>query len=147
MIGATDSIDIKPALETTELPTPLKDLERLAWNYWWSWSADGPNVFRDLDPEIWEECENNPRLLLARTSEYRFAQMATDPIYIERVRRLSDMFNEYMAPAETWHPDGGKTEITHERPVAYFCAEYGVHNSLPLYSGGLGMLAGDHLKS
>jgi starch phosphorylase len=147
MIGATDSIDNKPELATPELPSPLKDLERLAWNYWWSWSADGPNVFRDLDPEIWEECEHNPRLLLARTSEYRFAQMATDPIYIERVRRLSDMFNEYMAPAETWHPQGGTTEITHERPVAYFCAEYGVHNSLPLYSGGLGMLAGDHLKS
>jgi glycogen phosphorylase len=147
MIGATDRIDNKPALSTPELPPPLKDLERLAWNYWWSWSADGPNVFRDLDPEIWEECENNPRLLLARTSEYRLAQMATDPIYIERVRRLSDLFSEYMAPAETWRPVNGTTEITHERPVAYFCAEYGVHNSLPLYSGGLGMLAGDHLKS
>ena len=147
MIEATDRIDNKPALPTPELPPPLKDLERLAWNYWWSWSADGPNVFRDLDPEIWEECENNPRLLLARTSEYRLAQMATDPIYIERVRRLSDLFSEYMAPAESWRPPNGTTDITPERPVAYFCAEYGVHHSLPLYSGGLGMLAGDHLKS
>jgi glycogen phosphorylase len=147
MIGATDRIENKPELSMPDLPPPLRDLERLAWNYWWSWSADGPNLFRDLDPEIWEECENNPRLLLARTSEYRLAQMATDPIYIERVRRLADLFNEYMAPAETWHPQNGATAISHERPVAYFCAEYGVHNSLPLYSGGLGMLAGDHLKS
>jgi starch phosphorylase len=123
------------------LPAPLVSLERLAWNYWWSWTADGESVFRDLDPEIWEECERNPRQLLARTSEYRLAEAATDPVYLERVDRLNESFESYMASSPH---EGG---ITLEHPVAYFCAEFGVHTSLPLYSGGLGILAGDHLKS
>src|SRR6266513_1592087 len=80
------------------LPLPLQSLERLARNFWWSWVADGTTVFRDLDPEIWEECEGNPRLLLARVSEYRLAQMATDPIYIERVGKLANSFDEYIGP-------------------------------------------------
>ena len=70
------------------LPLPLQPLERLSWNYWWSWSADGPGIFRDLDADLWEECEHNPRLLLTRTSEYRLAQMATDPTFTDRVRHL-----------------------------------------------------------
>ena len=76
--------------------------------------------------------------------------MACDPIYIERVRKLSDRFLQYMAkPLVTPIGSGqhGRSLISPEHPVAYFCAEFGVHNSLPLYSGGLGMLAGDHLKS
>ena len=133
-----------------ELPLSLRQLDRLSWNYWWSWAPDGAATFRDLDPKVWEECEHNPRQLLARTSEYRLAQMATDPTYILRVRRLVERFEQYMietqAKLDRWSRDT-KTQFTAQRPVAYFCAEYGVHNSLPLYSGGLGMLAGDHLKS
>ena len=140
-------------IETTEmeqrvtqanaLPAPLIPLERLAWNYWWSWAADGESVFRDLDPEIWEESEHNPRQLLARTSAYRLAEAATDPVYLERVRRIDARFQSYMASL----PHIQSEAITQEHPVAYFCAEFGVHTSLPLYSGGLGILAGDHLKS
>src|SRR5436189_5598202 len=101
------------------LPESLAALERLSWNYWWSWAADGASVFRDLDPEIWEECEHNPRLLLARVSEYRPAQMATDPVYIDRVRRLSDCFDQYIGPAESWSNQRGETTITPDRGVAY----------------------------
>jgi len=129
------------------LPAPLKPLERLAWNYWWSWAPDGPSIFRDLDPNIWEDCEQNPRQLLARTSAFRLARLATDPLYVERVHRLSDAFETYIAPASTSPGSPEARVITPEHPVAYFCAEFGVHNSLPLYSGGLGILAGDHLKS
>jgi starch phosphorylase len=140
-------------IETTEteqrvarkngLPAPLTSLERLAWNYWWSWAADGESVFRDLDSEIWEECEHNPRQLLAKTSSFRLAEAATDPIYMERVRRLDESFQSYLASPPRLQIDA----ITKDHPVAYFCAEFGVHTSLPLYSGGLGILAGDHLKS
>lgn len=140
-------------IETTEteqrvarkngLPTPLIPLERLAWNYWWSWAADGEGVFRDLDSEIWEECEHNPRQLLAKTSSFRLAEAATDPIYMERVRHLDGSFQSYLASPPRLQLDA----ITKDHPVAYFCAEFGVHTSLPLYSGGLGILAGDHLKS
>ncbi len=89
MIETTDNITNTSMPQIPDLPTPLRPLGRLAWNYWWSWSADGPSIFRDLDPEIWEECEHNPRLLLARTTEYRLALMATDPVYIERVHNLN----------------------------------------------------------
>jgi starch phosphorylase len=133
------------AAQQDQLPAPLAPLERLAWNYWWSWAADGAEIFRDLEPEIWEECEYNPRQLLAKTSAYRLAEAATDPVYLERVRRIDERFKAYMASGIGWpieHPN-----ITAEHPVAYFCAEFGIHNSLPLYSGGLGILAGDHLKS
>lgn len=133
--------------ETKTLPAPLMPLNRLAWNYWWSWAADGASIFRDLDPDLWEECEQNPRKLLARVSAYRLAQVATDPLYLERVRRLATAFETYMASAPSWPGTGEAVGITSQNPVAYFCAEYGVHNSLPLYSGGLGILAGDHLKS
>src|SRR5689334_3104111 len=133
------------AAQQNRLPAPLAPLERLAWNYWWSWAADCAEIFRDLEPEIWEECEYNPRLLLAKTSAYRLAEAATDPVYLERVRRIDERFQSYMASGIGWPIDHPK--ITAEHPVAYFCAEFGVHNSLPLYSGGLGILAGDHLKS
>jgi glycogen phosphorylase len=126
-----------------ELPAPLIPLERLAWNYWWSWAADGESIFRDLDSEIWEECEHNPRQLLGKTSSFRLAEAATDPIYLERVRRLDETFQTYLTSTPHLQLDA----ITKEHPVAYFCAEFGVHTSLPLYSGGLGILAGDHLKS
>lgn len=127
------------------LPDPLIPLERLAWNYWWSWAADGASIFRDLDPEIWEECEQNPRQLLAKTSPYRLAEAATDPVYLERVQRIDASFQAYMNSRAQWQRE--PIAITREHPVAYFCAEFGVHTSLPLYSGGLGILAGDHLKS
>jgi starch phosphorylase len=137
----------KKFTEDNSLPTPLLPLERLAWNYWWSWAPDGPGVFRDLDLEVWEECEHNPRELLKKTSAFRLAQAATDPVYLQRIRRLDEAFTAYMAPSANWAGTGQLPKITPDRPVAYFCAEFGVHNSLPLYSGGLGILAGDHLKS
>ena len=133
--------------ESHPLPSPLEPLGRISWNYWWSWSRDGAGCFRELAPAIWEECEHNPRLLLSRVSEYRLAEMADDPVYCERVNKLANDFDEYMGLGQTWSNPGSEASITSEHPVAYFCAEFGVHNSLPLYSGGLGILAGDHLKS
>jgi starch phosphorylase len=138
MIETIDQLGTNKLNATSALPTPLQALELLSWNYWWSWSSDGAGVYRDLDAELWDQVEHNPRLLLSQVSEYRLAEMATDPVYIERIGKLSKQFGEYMR---------GASAVPSEDPVAYFCAEYGVHNSLPLYSGGLGVLAGDHLKS
>jgi starch phosphorylase len=129
------------------LPETIEALDRLSWNYWWSWAPDGASVFRDLDADVWNESEHNPRRLLAGVSEYDLARMATDPVYIDRVRRLTENFEAYIsANARTWASENAPA-ITVENPVAYFCAEFGIHHSLPLYSGGLGILAGDHLKS
>src|SRR5215213_6016571 len=135
------------AAEATTLPETIAALERVSRNYWWSWNPDGHAVFRDLDQEVFDDCEHNPRRLLKEVPQYSLMRMATDPVYVERVRRLAEGFDAYMASGhETWAARHARA-LTHERPVAYFCAEFGVHHSLPLYSGGLGILAGDHLKS
>jgi len=129
------------------LPRTLAPLRELSWNYWWSWASDGSEVFRDLDPNLWAQCEQNPRRLLTQISDLRLAEIATDPLFDERVRRLYQRFSAYMSETEPWSKLPLSPHVTRETPVAYFCAEFGVHNSLPLYSGGLGILAGDHLKS
>jgi starch phosphorylase len=134
-------------VEATTLPETIAALERLSRNYWWSWNPDGHAVFRDLDQEVWDVCEHNPHRLLKEVPQYSLMRMATDPVYIERVRGLAKEFDAYMdAGAATWAARHARS-LTDEHPVAYFCAEFGVHHSLPLYSGGLGILAGDHLKS
>src|SRR5882672_9419303 len=151
MIETIPHLSNNSSAEKPILPSPLEALERLSWNYWWSWSAEGAGVYRDLDAELWDECEHNARLLLSKVSEYRLAEMATDPVYLDRISRLAAEFDHYLNGAETEPGNSFETRfassITAKNPVGYFCAEYGVHNSLPLYSGGLGVLAGDHLKS
>lgn len=125
-----------------ELPASLKFLETLSWNFFWSWQTEGANIWRELDPNLWEKCEQNPRLLLKRISELRLWQKANDAEFVEKIKRFADDFENYFS-----EKPNSFGIITPENPVAYFCAEYGVHNSLPNYSGGLGILAGDHLKS
>lgn len=129
------------------LPPPLESLQPLSWNYWWSWAPDGNEVFRDLDPGLWQQCEQNPRLLLTQVSDLRLAQVAADPAYADRIQRLTARFTDYLSETRPWPKLQLAPRITRRTPVAYFCAEFGIHNSLPLYSGGLGILAGDHLKS
>lgn len=147
MIETIEPLKTTTTKTSTILPSPLQALERLCWNYWWSWSSDGPGVYRDLDAELWDQCEHNPRALLDKVSDYRLAEMAADPVYRDRVQRLAEQFDSYMDLPSGNSNTFGTSNISGENPVAYFCAEYGVHNSLPMYSGGLGVLAGDHLKS
>jgi starch phosphorylase len=125
-----------------KLPESLQSLKRLSNNFFWSWETEGVSIFRDLDNELWEQCEQNPRQLLEKVSELRLWQKACETAYVERVANFAEKFENYLS--ETAKTFG---RVTKENPVAYFCAEYGVHNSLPIYSGGLGILAGDHLKS
>ena len=117
------------------LPGKLLALDRISQNFFWSWHPEGVALFRDLEPELWDKCEQNPRLLLINIRELRLWQMAADDDYVARLNTFAKRFDDYIAQM----PSGTS--------MAYFCAEYGVHNSLPNYSGGLGILAGDHLKS
>ena len=117
------------------LPEQLRELDRISQNYYWSWHPEGVELFRELDPDLWIAHEQNPRLLLKHVLELRLWQKAGDEDYVRRVNEFAEKFDRYMSGAGS------------DRSVAYFCAEYGVHNSLPNYSGGLGILAGDHLKS
>ncbi len=124
-----------------ELPPQLKPLEEISANFYWSWQHEGVALFRDLDPALWEKCEQHPRLLLKTISGLRLWQKAADAAYVERIQRFSDRLKAYLD-----FPTDNR-QLTTDNSIAYFCAEYGVHNSLPNYSGGLGILAGDHLKS
>ena len=140
-------LQMNEVLRAEYLPQNLRSLERLSWNYWWSWGTDGAAVFRELDPALWEKTEQNPRRMLQEASELTLWQRACDKHFVRRVEQLTKDFDNYLGSRPRTFDNGGARRITMENPVAYFCAEYGVHNSLPLYSGGLGILAGDHLKS
>ncbi len=121
--------------EIQGLPESLYALDRLSQNYYWSWHPEGVDLFRELDPELWTKSEQNPRLLLNNVRQLRLWQKSADEDYVRKLNEFADRFDTYVSSPET------------EPTLAYFCAEYGVHNSLPNYSGGLGILAGDHLKS
>jgi starch phosphorylase len=124
------------------LPENLQILDKLSDNFYWSWTAQGSEIFRDLDAQLWEKVEQNPRRMLKEISDLRLWQKSCEPSYVERVHAFAARADEYLAA-----PTNSFGRITRENPIAYFCAEYGIHNSLPIYSGGLGILAGDHLKS
>lgn len=138
-IEAADPVDFRI---NRELPAGLECLRDISLNFYWSWNPDGVDLFRDINAELWAECEQNPRVLLEKADPFLLAQKAANPAYIERMNAFASKFHRYIsAPPASF---GG---VTPENPAVYFCAEYGVHNSLPNYSGGLGILAGDHLKS
>ncbi|MEW6073557.1 MAG: alpha-glucan family phosphorylase [Planctomycetota bacterium] len=135
------------------LPNVLKGLRRLAHNYWWCWDPDGRDLYRELSPISWEISGHDPIQLLQRVYPEDIEAKAKDEQYTDKLKRVLARFDAYMAePREKgrWRAvleKPGETGISDEHPVAYFCAEYGIHSSLRIYSGGLGILAGDHLKS
>src|SRR3954471_15084090 len=108
-----------------ELPPTLVPLRELSWNYWWSW-ADGAEVFRDLDPNLWARCEQNPRLMLTQISDLRLAEIATDPLFVQRVQQLYRRFAAYIEDQKPWAKLPLPSHISRQHPVAYFCAEFGV---------------------
>ncbi len=126
------------------LPEELIPLQKIAYNTWFAWNADATGLFRDLDERYWEESDNNPVKMLSLVSPKRLGALAKDAQYVSRVNHVYARFQKYLTE-NTWFDENfGKQE----KPViAYFSAEYGIHESLPIYSGGLGILAGDHLKS
>ncbi|WP_071516800.1 alpha-glucan family phosphorylase [Geitlerinema sp. PCC 9228] len=129
-----------------KLPLSIQRLADLAYNYWWSWTSDRLSLFRDIYPEVWESTNRNPVAVLNSVDPVRLSQLASDPIYIQRVKHMAEKFDSYMQETDTWAARVAP-HITRDRPIIYFSAEFGIHESLPIYSGGLGILAGDHLKS
>jgi starch phosphorylase len=124
----------------TRLPEPLGILARLAYNYRWAWDPDGPAIFRDIDPERWERVAENPVRLLQEAATDRLLAASEESALLARAAGLEQRVNADLARPR-------REEITTpERPIAYFSAEYGFHASFPIYSGGLGALAGDILK-
>lgn len=122
------------------LPEELSFLNRLAYNFWWSWNRKAESLFASIDPERWELIRRNPVRLLKETPQERFRELAANPRYRDLLVEVEKEFEAYMnaAPTVEWPYDG---------PIAYFCAEYGISECFQNYSGGLGVLAGDHLKT
>lgn len=135
------SDDIAAAAEAlaARLPAAIRPLAAIAMNYWWSWAPDGAEVFSEIDVDRWLRGGRNPVRLLQEVTTARLAALAGDQSFVERVRRLDEgLQREREAPPRAGLLPGS--------PTAFFCAEFGIHGSLPFYAGGLGVLAGDLLK-
>jgi starch phosphorylase len=127
-----------------DVPAPLAPLLEMANNLWWVWHPDAVELFRRLDRKLWEEVHHNPVKLLGVINQKVLAQMAQDDGYLAYLQRVYNSFKAHLAE-KGWYArqHGDKAKLL----TAYFSAEFGLHESLPIYSGGLGILAGDHLKS
>jgi starch phosphorylase len=137
--------DIQQAIAELEgrLPEPLRPLARVAYNYRWCWTPGGPALFASLDPERWELCCLNPVRLLQELDDSALRRAAADGQIATAAAELADALDADLARAPA---SPGSGPITAHEPVAFLCAEFGIHASLPVYSGGLGALAGDLLK-
>lgn len=122
------------------LPERLRPLAQIAYDYRWTWSADGAATFRAIDADAWARTGANPRRLLTETSRRHLARAERDPALVDRIHRLAAELRADRA--RPWR----EGTVSPQHPVAFCCAEFGVHGSLPIYSGGLGVLAGDILK-
>ncbi len=127
-----------------QLPPSLSRLWELSHNLWWSWNPDARALFETLDRTHWKLTSHNPVKLLHQLSPERAVSASADPVFLQRYESVLLAFDFYMSAADTWfarqHPEMA------ESLIAYFSAEFGLHQSLPIYSGGLGILSGDHCK-
>ncbi len=140
------ALEVDVARTAASLPEAIRDLGRVAWNLAWTWLPDGPALFRDLDPELWEASGHNARGVLRGCRRSRLAECAADPGFLARTSALGAALDALLD--QPLDPVAAHLQSLGEgRTVAYFSAEFGIHESLPIYSGGLGILAGDHLKS
>ena len=128
----------------TPIPQRLSRLRELAFNIWWSWHPEAQDLYRQIDPELWEQDYHNPVDFLRDVRQRRLEDAAENPAYLKQYDHVLDSFDRYMGETKTWFAQtyGDAKDQT----IAYFSAEFGLHESLPIYSGGLGVLAGDHAK-
>jgi starch phosphorylase len=134
--------DLRRAIAELEacLPAPLRPLARISYDFRWTWTADGAAMFASIDPDRWARAGHNPRRLLTETHPSMLERAAADAGFVAWVARVAaELANDRARP---WREGA----ISPEHPVAFCCSEFGVHGSLPIYSGGLGVLAGDILK-
>ena len=126
----------KSVMVTRHLPSALSGLETLSKNLWWCWNESAKSLFKSIDPVVWHNTRHNPMALLDIVSLKKFKNLAKDEAFLKSYEAVMDEFNAYMAL---------KSERT-DPTIGYFCMEYGLDTSLKIYSGGLGILAGDYLK-
>ncbi len=123
-----------------------REIKNIAYNLWWTWHVDARDLFRDLSPQTYFRCNHNVIAMFDEISDQELAARLLDPKQMSRAQNVINQYNQYMSENNTWASKHAG-EIIRSGPVAYFSAEFGLHESLPIYSGGLGILAGDHTKS
>jgi starch phosphorylase len=127
-----------------DLPRRINRLGELAYNLWWTWQPNAQRLFSRIDNDLWERLSHNPILLLRQIERSALNEVAQDNRYLIQYDSVFAEFDNYLLKSDTWS-DRSHPELAN-RPIAYFSMEYGLHETLPIYSGGLGVLAGDHLK-
>jgi starch phosphorylase len=137
--GTHFSLEVQP-----RLPQRLARLDELATNLWYTWDRPTRSLFGWLNPALWETVGHNPKAFLRRIDEERLVRAASDPAFLTA-------FDGVIATYDAYHGDRQRKEpvsaLAEHDLIAYFCAEFGFHESLPIYAGGLGILAGDHCKA
>ena len=132
----TDAPSWKSVMVTRHLPEELSGLETLCKNMWWCWNDSAKSLFKAVDSDLWHKSGHNPMEILDKVSLKRYKEMAKDQEFLKHLNEVMEEFNSYMAEKEN------RTDPS----IGYFCMEYGLDSSLKIYSGGLGILAGDYLK-
>src|SRR5258708_25469222 len=135
----------KKALTRDELTQLTEGLKRLARNRWWTWDQGAQEIFQELSPRGWQNLYHNAVAILHEVSEYELRMRLQNLDFAEHVRRVLECFDRYMNDGATWAHQNAPA--LRANPVAYFSAEFGFHETLPIAAGGLGMLGGDHTKS
>jgi starch phosphorylase len=139
MPGTTYQLEVNP-----RLPQRLIRLDELANNLWYSWDRPTRNLFSRLEPGLWHAIGHSPKAFLKRVNQERLIAAANDPVFLSSYNRVLSAFDSYCNETPRGEPAEGMEQGD---LIAYFCAEFGFHESMPIYSGGLGILAGDHFKA
>src|SRR5260370_27140194 len=144
------SRSLRPLKVLPRLQERLQALNKLAYNMWWCWNHEAVALFRRIDADLFEKVDHSPVKLLGAIAQSRLAQLVEDDGFLAHMDRVEEAFDSYMS-APTWfqekYVNGGGDADARSLVVAYFSAEFGIHESVPVYSRGLGVLSGDHLKN
>jgi len=130
---------------TPILPATLEPLREMSFNLWWTWEPSARRLFRHLDPELWDRTNHNPIRMLQLSRQSRLEELSQDKNFLRELKQVFEEFEKYLGRHDTYGKTGAGSGI--KNPIAYFSAEFGFHESIPNYSGGLGILASDHCKS
>ncbi|MCP4024591.1 MAG: glycosyltransferase family 1 protein, partial [Desulfobacteraceae bacterium] len=125
------------------IPDPLSFLDYLARNLWWCWNPEAIELFRRINPTLWEKVGKNPVAFLSRISQRRFDELSKDDSFLGHLTRVKTKFEAMFSQVS----DFKDFEMGAKETIAYFSMEFGLHESLPIFAGGLGVLAGDHIKA
>ncbi len=128
----------------TKIPARIARIADLAYNFWWSWHSQARDLFKALDYPLWRSTGHNPVKMLLEVTPQRLEELAADPLFLRQYDAVLMAFDRDLENGHLWFPTQYPDLVS--RPVAYFSAEFGLHQSLPIYSGGLGVLSGDHCK-